>query len=138
MKRNETTSAKDTTMKTTIEMRAELAFHAKMAKKAYEDAQTKFITNFSSNPVSTISWEAEDMVKAQAAYEVWMRIDLAIAEHHPAEVLRVNLEDMQYRVRSFFGSNSTSIFSNAVERAKAEASLKLAETLAGLAKHFGI
>jgi hypothetical protein len=78
------------------------------------------------------------MVKAQAEHEMWLWLERAMAENDPREVLRKVTEEVQYRIRSFFGSNSTSIFSNAVERAKAEAYLRLAETLAGLCKHYGI
>lgn len=118
------------------QMREELAFYVKMAKKFYDDAQTKFLTDVQTNPISTITWSAETMVKAQADYEVWMRIDRELAEHEPREVLTENLKDVQYRVRSFFGSNSTSIFSNAVERARAEAMVRQAEQIEGLIKHF--
>jgi hypothetical protein len=53
-------------------------------------------------------------------------------------VLAENLKEVQYRVRSFFGSNSTSMFSNSVERARAEAYVRLAEELESLCKHYGI
>jgi len=119
-------------------MRQELAFNAKGAKKRYEETQAKFIADIQTNPVSAITWLAEDMVKAQTEHEVWLRIELEMAEHDPREVLAENLKECQYRIRSFFGSNSTSVFSNAVDRAKAEAYVQLAEQLQGLMKHFGI
>jgi hypothetical protein len=133
-----TTSAKESTVKTTQEMREELAFYVKTAKKFYDDAQAKFIADIQTNPVSTITWSAEKMVKTQTDHEVWMRIERELADHEPREVLAENLKEVQYRVRSFFGSNSTSIFSNAVERARAEAYIRQAEQLEGLIKHFGI
>lgn len=123
---------------TTDEMNQELAFYAKAAKKRYEEKQAKFIADVQTNPVSAITWLAEDMVKAQTEHEVWLRIEREMAEHDPREVLAENLKEAQYRMRSFFGSNSTSIFSNAVERARAEAFLRQVEQLESLAKHFGI
>lgn len=125
-------------MKTTQEMREELTGCIKMAKKYYDDAQAKFLADFQLNPTSTIAWGAEAMVQKQIDHEVWMRIERELAEQEPLEVLAENLKEVQYRVRSFFGSNSTSVFDNAVERAKATAYLRLAEQLEGLAKHFGI
>ena len=123
---------------TTDEMREELAFYTKGAKKFYDDAQAKFLADIQTNPVSAVTWSAETMVKTQTDHEVWMRIERELTEHEPAEVLAENLKEVQYRVRSFFGSNSTSIFSNAVERARAEAYIRQAEQLEALIKHFGI
>jgi hypothetical protein len=119
-------------------MRQELAFHAKGAKKRFEDAQAKIIADIQTNPASAITWLAEDMVQAQTQHEVWLRIERQMVDHDPREVLKTNLEDVQYRVRAFFGSNSTSVFDNAVERAKAQAYLRQAEQLEGLCKHYGI
>jgi hypothetical protein len=119
-------------------MRQELAVYGRLAKKRYEEAQTKFTADIQTNPISAITWSAETMVKAQTDHEVWMRIERQLAEQEPREVLAENLKEVQYRVRSFFGSNSTSIFSNAVERARAEAYIRQAEQLEGLVKHFGI
>jgi hypothetical protein len=133
-----TNTTEDTNKAFTDAMRQELAFYAKDAKKRYEDAQAKFIADIQTNPVSAITWLAEDMVQAQTQHEVWLRIEREMAQHDPREVLSENLKDVQYHIRSFFGSNSTSIFSNAVERAKAEAYLRQAEQLEGLCKNYGI
>ena len=78
------------------------------------------------------------MVKAQAEHEMWLWLERGMAENDPREALATVTKEVQYRVRSFFGSNSTSMFSNAVERAKAEAYVRMAETLEGLCKHYGI
>ena len=118
-------------------MRNELALYVKGAKARYEDAQAKFIAAVQTNPAHAITWSAEDMVRAQTLYEVWMRIEHEIAEHDPLEVVQANLDDARFRVRSFFGSNSTSIFSNAVERARAETFVRIAEDLDKLAKRHG-
>ena len=131
-------NVKEATKMTTQEMQEELAFYAKMAKKYYDDAQAKFIVDFKTNPISTITWTAEELVKVQTDHEVWMRIERELAEHEPREVLAENLKEVQYRVRSFFGSNSTSMFTNAVDRARVEAYIRQAEQLEGMIKHFGI
>ena len=133
-----TTNAKETTMKTNDEMRHELGYYIRSARKSYEDAQTKILTDIKVNPISAITWSAETMVMAQANYEVWMRIERELADHEPSEVLTENLKEVQYRIRSFFGSNSTSTFSNAVERARAESYVRQAEQLEGMIKHFEI
>ena len=119
-------------------MKQELGVYIKNARKRYEDAQAKLIADIQTNPVSAITWSAEDMVKRQTDHEVWLRIEREMAEHNPREVLAENLKEVQYRIRSFFGSNSTSMFSNSVERARAEAHVRLAEELERLCKHYGI
>ena len=132
------TRTNDTDRTTPESMRQELAFYTGAAKKRYEEAQAKMIADLQTNPASAITWLAQDMVKAQTEYEVWLRIEQETAKHDPRDVVKANLEEVRYRVRSFFGSNSTSIFSNAVERARAEEYLRQAEQLESLAKHFGI
>ena len=116
-------------------MRQELTFYAKGAKARYDNAQAKFLAAVQTNPAHAITWSAEDMVRAQTMYEVWMRIEHAIVEHDPLEVVQANLDDARFHMRSFFGSNSTSIFSNAVERARAEAFVRIVEELEKLVKH---
>ena len=118
-------------------IRQELARCIKAARKRYEDTQAKFIADVQTNPASAIGWSAEGMVKAQSDYEVWVRIESEMLDHDPREVLVENIKEVQYRVRAFFGSNSTSIYSNAVERARAEACVRQAEQLESLAKHLG-
>ena len=119
-------------------MRQELAIHIRLARTTYEKAQTEMIEAIRKNPASAINWSAEGMVKAQAEHEVWLWLENGMAEADPRETLKKVLAEVQYRVRSFFGSSSTSIFSNAVERARAEAYIRQAEQPEGLAKHFGI
>ncbi len=119
-------------------MKQELGIYIKSARKRYEDAQAKLIADIQTNPISAITWSAEDMVKRQSDYEVWLRIEREMTEHNPREVLAENLKEVQYRIRSFFGSNSTSMFSNSVERARAEAFVRLAEELESMCKHYGI
>ncbi len=128
-------NAKESKM-TTQERREELAFYVRLAKKYYDDARAKFLADIQTNPITAITWSAETMVKAQTDHEVWLRIEAELAEHEPREVLTENLKEVQYRIRSFFGSNSTGMFSNAVERARAEAYIRQAEQLEGLIKHF--
>lgn len=123
---------------TAEEMKEDLGLHIRLARKQYEEAQAKMLADLQTNPISAIAWDAEDMVKAQARHEIWSWLERAMAETDPREVVQKATEEVQYRIRSFFGSNSTSLFTNAVERAKAEAYLHLAETLAGLRKHYGI
>jgi hypothetical protein len=120
------------------EMKKDLGLHIRLAKKQYEEAQTKMLADLQTNPISTITWSAEGMVKTQAEYEMWLWLERGMAENDPREVLATVTKEVQYRVRSFFGSNSTSMFSNAVERAKADAYVRLAETLEGFCKHYGI
>jgi len=122
----------------TDETRKELAHYIDIARKNYENMQAKFIADIQTNPASAIGWKSEEMVRDQTVYEVWSRIEHEMAEHNPREVIAENLKEVRYRIRSFFGSNSTSIFSNAVERAKAEAYVRMEERLAELAKHYGI
>ena len=117
-------------------MQQELTLYVKGAKARYDDAQAKFLAAVQTNPAHAITWSAEDMVRAQTLYEVWMRIEHAIVELDPLEVVQANLDDARFHVRSFFGSNSTSIFSNAVERARAETFVRIADDLEKLAKRY--
>jgi hypothetical protein len=119
-------------------LKQELLANAKMAKKRFDDAQAKFIADVQVNPISAIGWKSDDMVKLQTRHEVWLRIECELAEHDGREVLAANRDEVNYRVRAFFGSNSTSLFSNAVERARAEAYVQLAEDIERLCKHHGI
>ncbi len=120
------------------EMKKDLGIHIRLSKKQYEEAQAKMLADLQTNPISAITWSAEGMVKTQAEYEMWLWIERGMAENEPREVLQTVTKEVQYRVRSFFGSNSTSMFSNAVERAKADAYVRLAETLESMCKHYGI
>ena len=131
-----TTNAK--TNATPDEMKEELEFYIRGAKVRFEEAQTKFLADATTNPASAILWSSENMVRVQTEYEVWIWIERATAKEDPKVAIKKMLEEVRYRVRSFFGSNSTSMFSNAVERAKAEAHLRLVDELEGLAKHYGI
>ena len=119
-------------------MRQELGIYIRLARTNYEKARTDLLAAFEKNPASAIDWHAEAMVKAQAEHEVWMRTEARMTSGDPREAMKTAIGEVAYAVRSFFGASSTSMFSNAVERAKAEAMVRLAETLEGLAKHFGI
>lgn len=126
------------TAMTADQMKEELGFCIRAAKKRYEEAQAKFLADTKTNPASAIVWGSENMVKLQTEYEIWIWIERAVEKDDPREAMKKVLEEVRYRVRSFFGSNSTSMFSNAVDRAKAEAHLHMVEELEGLSKHYGI
>ena len=53
-------------------MKQELAIYAKLARKRYDEAQAKLLADVRTNPISAITWSAEDLVKAQAEHEVWL------------------------------------------------------------------
>ena len=119
-------------------MKQELGFYIRAAAKKYDDARCKMISAAHSNPISAITWDAEPMVKAQAQHEMYMCLERGMAKADPRKVLQELADEVDYRIRSFFGSNSTSMFSNAVERAKADAYVHLLDEIKGLMKHFGI
>lgn len=130
-----TDTTSDTRRAFADEIRQDLARCARAARARYEQTQAQFLADAQSNPASAIAWGAQDLVMAQTAHEVWAQIEADLAEHDPREVLAEHRKDAQRRVRSFFGSSSTSLFTNAVERARAEAYLRLAERLDDLAGH---
>ncbi|MFB3894453.1 MAG: hypothetical protein ACE15C_20825 [Phycisphaerae bacterium] len=119
-------------------MKQELGFYIRSAAKRYDDARCKLIATAQTNPISAITWDAEAMVKAQAQHEMYMCLERGMAKADPRKVLLELADEVDYRIRSFFGSNSTSMFSNAVERAKADAYVHLLDEIKGLMKHFGI
>lgn len=120
------------------QIREELTAYIRLAKRKYEEARDKLIADIQTNPASAIIWSAEGMVKVQTEYEVWLHVEANLKEVDSRATLKNALDETARGVRRFFGSNSTSMFSNAAERAKAETFLQLQERLEGLAKHFGI
>ena len=120
------------------EMKKELGIYVRRAKSLYDKTLAKMVADLQTNPVTAIVWSAETIVKEQTYVEMWLWIERSMAENNPREVLAKAAAEVQYRIRSFFGSNSTSMFSNAVDRAKAESYVRLAEELDGLLRHYGI
>ena len=126
------------TNKSAADLREELAFYAGAAARDYKNAKEKLLARVQTNPADAVVWNAEEMVAAQTVHEAWMRISAELEGHDPREVLRENINEVAHRVRMFFGSNSTSMFSNAVERARANASVRLVEDLERIGKSYGI
>jgi hypothetical protein len=119
-------------------IRQELAIHIKLAADHYGETLVRLIDDARVNPASAITWSAEGIVKAQSAHEIWMGIERGLGEHEPREVIAANTEELRNKVRWFFGSNSTSVFANAVERARAEEYIRQLETLEGLGRRLEI
>jgi len=119
-------------MKTNEKVHEKLNRIIAAAKQACEAAKAYFINETHINPAKAVEWNAEDMIKAQTEYDVWLGIAADLQKEEPGRVLENAYDELQSRVRSFFGSNSTSIFHNAVERARAEAFLRQAEKVGRL------
>lgn len=131
-----TTSANS--MHSDEKMREELTFLWQGVQRRFQQTQEKFLADAQTNPAHAILWGAEEMTKVQTQYELWLVMTRHMEQEGPASALRWAVGELQHRVRSFFGSNSTSMFDNAVSRARAESCLHLAEELENLARHFGL
>ena len=124
-------------------LRNELTAAAETAKNRYEKTLSAMAAHLAVNPASALTWKAHDMVVAQTQHEVWARIASEIAGHEVEAVeveavLAAASNDANYRVRAFFGSNSTSMFDNAVERARGAAYVRIAEELERIRRHHKI
>lgn len=99
----------------------------------YETVKAEYLRHVETNPAEAIRWDSAEIVKAQAVHEVWMRISRELTEHDAREVLRENLDELNRRIRAFFGSHSTSEFVNAASAAQTEAIVREVEELERLA-----
>ena len=93
---------------------------AQQAEANFEAAKAKFTESFATNPKYAIEWHAEKVARAQVHFE-WWKMVADVLEHRGLEdAIRYAAERVEMEVDSFFGSNSTSIWKNAVRRAEAE------------------
>ena len=121
---------------TAVEATTELLAYADQAAKRFEKAKADMAERLARNPADAIGWCADDMVKEQTRHERWDWIRGDLDNHAPLDVLAEAILEANRTVRRFFGSNSTSLFHNAVERARAEACERLIDELEGIRKYF--
>lgn len=93
---------------------------AQQAAAAFEDAKAKFTEDFTTNPKYAIQWRAAPLVRAQSCHEVWSEIARVLDGHGLEKALAYAAERLDTTIESFFGSNSTCGWTNAVRRAEAE------------------
>lgn len=121
---------------TAVEATTELLATADLAAKRYKEARGQMLKRIASNPADAIGWCSDDMVKEQTRHECWEHVRGDLENHAPLDVLAEAILEANRTVRRFFGSNSTSLFHNAVERARAEACERLIDELEGIRKYF--
>jgi len=93
---------------------------AKQAAENFEEAKAKFAEDFATNPKYAIEWHAEKVARAQVHHEWWMKIAEVLGRRGVAEAVAYAAERVEIEVESFFGSNSTCLWTNALRRAEAE------------------
>ena len=93
---------------------------AQQAATAFEDAKAKFTEDFTTNPKYAIQWRAAPLVRAQACHELWSEVAAALDRHGLEKALAYAAERLDASIDSFFGSNSTCGWTNAVRREEAE------------------
>ena len=121
---------------TAVEATTELLAYADQATKRCAEAQGKMLQRLAGNPADAIGWCSDDMVKEQTRHERWEWIRGDLENHAPLDVLAEAILEANRMVRRFFGSNSTSLFHNAVERARAEACERLIDELEDIREYF--
>jgi len=101
---------------------------AKQATKNFEQAKAEFAEHFATNPKYAIEWHAEKVARAQVHYEWWQKTLEVLQQHGVLEAVAYATQRIEIEVDSFFGSNSTCLWTNALRRAEAE-------VYHGLARH---
>ena len=93
----------------------------KQAAANFEDAKAKFAAAFATNPKYAIEWCADQVARAQTHYEFWIaRRGGARAAAGWQNALQYASERGDREVDSFFGTNSTCPWTNALRRIEAE------------------
>jgi hypothetical protein len=93
--------------------------NAKNAADAYEAAKTEMADAFATNPVYAIEWKAEAVVKTQTKYLFWATVAKVSARDGERAAVEEAEDIIDRELSSFFGSNSTCNYHNAIERSKA-------------------
>ena len=93
---------------------------AKQAAANFEDAKAKFTEDFATNPKYAIEWHAEKVARAQAYHEWWLKIADVLDRRGVEEAVTYAAERIEIEIDSFFGSNSTCLWTNALRRVEIE------------------
>ena len=119
---------------TTKDLTEELLALAQRLERRYEKAKADLLEAVQTNPAEALAWHGEDMAKAQEPHEQMLRAVEGLKDNTPQAVLAYYLQEVERGIERFFGSNSTSQFSNAVARARTEGLVALGRDLASLAR----
>ena len=93
---------------------------AKQAAENFEEAKAKFAEDFATNPKYAIEWQAEKVARAQTYYEFWFKVADVLERRGINAAIDYANDQIGIAVDSFFGSNSTCLWTNALRRAEAE------------------
>jgi hypothetical protein len=93
---------------------------AKQAAANFEEAKTKFAEDFATNPKYALEWDAEKVARAQVYHEFWVNVSEVLTRRVVQEAMTYAAERADIEVDSFFGTNSTCAWTNALRRIEAE------------------
>jgi hypothetical protein len=93
---------------------------AKQAAANFEEAKAKFAADFTMNPKHAIEWGADKVARAQVHYEFWFHVSAVLERRGVQEAMTYAAERVEIEVDSFFGTNSTCPWTNALRRIEAE------------------
>ena len=94
---------------------------AKQAAENFEQAKAEFAETFATNPKYAIEWHAQKVARVQVHYEWWARIAEVMDRRGVQEAVAYAKERVEREIDSFFGSNSTCLWTNALRREEVEA-----------------
>ena len=127
--------AKQTTKTTLTE---ELLALAQYLERGYTKAKADLMDAVQTNPAEAVAWHGDEMAKAQEPHERMMHVAAFLKDETPEAVLRDLQNEVARRIESFFGSQSTSQFQNAVARARTEGLVALKRDLDSLARKYNV
>ena len=116
----------------------ELLALADRLQQRYTKAKTLFLEAVQMNPADGVAWHGEEMAKVQEPHERLMHILAYMKDQTPEAALRDIIDEVDRRIEGFFGSQSTSLFQNAVERARTEGLVALKRDLDFLARKYKV
>jgi hypothetical protein len=93
---------------------------AAQALQNYEEAKAKFAEEFATNPRYAIEWHSDKVVRAQTYHQFWAEASAVLAKRGVDEAVQYILERIDREIESFFGSNSTCPWRNALRRVEGE------------------
>ena len=103
----------------TNDAKTEVTIQFNSALKRYATLKEKFVSRVSENPVQAVTWDAEELVQAQAVYEVWMKVVATMDTKDALQAIEYGIGACEQLVESFFGHSHSDLYTTAVARTKA-------------------
>ena len=93
---------------------------AQQALDNFAEAKARFAEDFAMNPKYAFEWQANNVTRAQTAFEWWSKIAQVLDARGLDDAIEYAGEAAKRAIDSFFGSNSTCLWTNALRRAEVE------------------